>query len=141
MILTKSKTYPHSILPMFHLLLLKFSFTWKLMDFSVINVCIIYISLLFFTYMSNDAYISIYLYVSHYVWVFFVSRVWCFPCQLTLYISSVNKIWPCIIQRAKYLVNSCVPLVRIKSKGFVIKIDNVLQWCMYISTIWSLSCL
>lgn len=26
-----------------------------------------------------------------------------------------------------YLVNSCVPLVRIKSKGFVIKIDNVLQ--------------
>lgn len=26
-----------------------------------------------------------------------------------------------------YLINSCVPLVRIKRKGFVIKIDNVLR--------------
>lgn len=47
---------------------------------------------------------------------FFVSRVWCFPCQLTLYISSVNKIWPCIIQRAGIWLTVVCPWLELRGK-------------------------
>lgn len=47
---------------------------------------------------------------------FFVSHVWCFPCQLTLYISSVNKIWPCIIQRAGIWLTVVCPWLELRGK-------------------------
>lgn len=49
------------------------------MDFSVINVCIIYISLLFFTYMSSDAYI---LYKKVYIYMFHIVCFFCVMCVM-----------------------------------------------------------